>query len=299
VLWNDTHTAHKEQIWRCRSFFIFHFTCLFLTKLQSSTSENVNQLDDQQVSGWFHLTDIINEIKKKWRTRLEEFVGVHVGSLPRPHCTPAITNITFIIILKLSNHLSLSKKSLEKNSLQIFNVTLQKYKNWKQFPSRFPCAKACQKHWARALYVLLHPGCCKENPRNSDQVAEEWNVCELMRFTEPRRGPLRQVRSREHTRAHTQNLTAVTSNIETAEKIIPMNKQETSAGRYVSGAFVLLLSLDLERTNFPKIRTRLEVLSCWIVTWSKSQTRNPQICATVENIVATAKWRLGFVNTSS
>lgn len=32
-----------------------------------------------------------------------------------------------------------------------------------------------------------------------------------------------------------------------------MKKQEMSAGRYISGAFVLLLSLDLERTNFPKL----------------------------------------------
>jgi len=43
----------------------FHFTYLLLTKLQPYTSENVNQLDDQQVSGWFRLTDIINKIKKK------------------------------------------------------------------------------------------------------------------------------------------------------------------------------------------------------------------------------------------
>jgi len=32
-----------------------------------------------------------------------------------------------------------------------------------------------------------------------------------------------------------------------------MKKQETSAGRYTSGAFALLLSLDIEQTNFPKI----------------------------------------------
>jgi hypothetical protein len=82
-------------------------------------------------------------------------------------------------------------------------------------------------------------------------------VYELTSFTEPRRGPLRQVRSRVRTHAnthtHTHNLTAVKSNIETAEKIIPMNKQETPAGRYTSGMFAVLLPLDMERTNFPKI----------------------------------------------
>jgi hypothetical protein len=58
--------------------------------------------------------------------------------------------------------------------------------------------------------------------------------------------------SRGRARTH-KNLTAAKSNIETAEKIIPMSKQETSIGRYIYGAFVLSLSLELEQTNFPKI----------------------------------------------
>ena len=34
---------------------------------------------------------------------------------------------------------------------------------------------------------------------------------------------------------------------------MPMNKQETPAGRYTPGVLALLLSLDMKHTNFPKI----------------------------------------------
>jgi hypothetical protein len=43
-----------------------------------------------------------------------EFVVVHVGSLPRPHYTLAITTVTFIIILELSESSLVVNKACKK-----------------------------------------------------------------------------------------------------------------------------------------------------------------------------------------
>jgi len=67
-------------------------------------------------------------------------MAVHVGSLPRPHCTPAITNVNHI---KIINIISLCQKGLEKKNSYRFSPLLYKStRNEINFPTVFPALRA-------------------------------------------------------------------------------------------------------------------------------------------------------------
>ena len=49
-----------------------------------------------------------------------------------------------------------------------------------------------------------------------------------------------------------------------------------------------------------KCKSHLKILGAWRVTWSKYHTKDPQVLgSTVQNLVATATWRPGFVHRCS
>lgn len=61
-------------------------------------------------------------------------MAVHVGSLPRPHCTPAITNVNHI---KIINIISLCQKGLEKKILTDFHRYCTKVQEMKSISLPF------------------------------------------------------------------------------------------------------------------------------------------------------------------
>ena len=51
---------------------------------------------------------------------------------------------------------------------------------------------------------------------------------------------------------------------------------------------------------FQKCKSHLKILGAWRVTWSKYHTKDPQVLgSTVQNLVAAATWRPGFVHRCS
>ena len=64
-------------------------------------------------------------------------MGVHVGSLLRPHCTPAVTNVTFIIILKLSKSSLVVKKAKKKIPYRFSALLYKSTRTENNFPAVF------------------------------------------------------------------------------------------------------------------------------------------------------------------